>query len=112
METMMPATTFDAAAAVDRLASLWRANCGASPAAFAILRIALTGRVARGHPCRGAQRPTGARMTHTPPSLQPTLIGAGRGGVSRHGVARDGLRFGFGFIFAASCWMLQSKSGP
>ena len=43
METMMPAKTFDAAAAVDRLASLWRANCGASPAAFAILRITLTG---------------------------------------------------------------------
>ena len=43
METMMPAKTFDAAAAVDRLASLWRADCGASPAAFAILRIALTG---------------------------------------------------------------------
>lgn len=43
METMMPATTFDPAAAVDRLASLWRADSGASPAAFAILRIALTG---------------------------------------------------------------------
>lgn len=43
METMMPAKTFDAAAAVDRLASLWRADCGASPAAFAILRITLTG---------------------------------------------------------------------
>jgi hypothetical protein len=42
METMMPAPTFDAAAAVDRLASLWRADSGASPAAFAILRIALT----------------------------------------------------------------------
>ena len=40
METMMPAKTFDAAAAVDRLASLWRADCGASPAAFAILPIA------------------------------------------------------------------------
>ena len=43
METMMPAPTFDPAAAVERLASLWRADCGASPAAFAILRIALTG---------------------------------------------------------------------
>ena len=43
METMMPARTFDPAAAVERLASLWRADSGASPAAFAILRIALTG---------------------------------------------------------------------
>ena len=42
METMMPAPTFDPAAAVERLASLWRADSGASPAAFAILRIALT----------------------------------------------------------------------
>ena len=38
----MTAPNFDAAAAVDRLASLWRADSGASPAAFAILRIALT----------------------------------------------------------------------
>ena len=42
METMMPPQTFDPAAAVERLASLWRADSGASPAAFAILRIALT----------------------------------------------------------------------
>jgi hypothetical protein len=42
METMMTNPTFDAAAAVERLASLWRTDCGASPAAFAILRIALT----------------------------------------------------------------------
>lgn len=43
METMMTTATFDPAAAVERLASLWRADSGASPAAFAILRIALTG---------------------------------------------------------------------
>jgi hypothetical protein len=42
METMMTNSAFDVAAAVDRLASLWRADSGASPAAFAILRIALT----------------------------------------------------------------------
>ena len=39
----MTAPTFDPTAAVERLASLWRADSGASPAAFAILRIALTG---------------------------------------------------------------------
>jgi hypothetical protein len=39
----MPHQPFDPAAAVERLASLWRADSGASPAAFAILRIALTG---------------------------------------------------------------------
>ena len=43
METKMTNPTFDTAAAVERLASLWRADCGASPAAFAIHRIALTG---------------------------------------------------------------------
>ena len=43
METRMTTPTFDPVAAVDRLASLWRADSGASPAAFAILRIALTG---------------------------------------------------------------------
>ena len=38
-ETMMK----DIAAAVERLAALWRMDCGASPGAFNVLRVGLTG---------------------------------------------------------------------
>ena len=33
----------DIAAAVERLAALWRMDCGASPGAFNVLRVGLTG---------------------------------------------------------------------
>jgi hypothetical protein len=39
---MINLTQFDATAATTRLARLWWMNCGASPGAFAVLRVALT----------------------------------------------------------------------
>jgi hypothetical protein len=40
--TPRPAPAFDVLAAVERLAALWRMDCGASNAAFCALQIALT----------------------------------------------------------------------
>jgi hypothetical protein len=109
METMMTNPTFDPAAAVERLVSLWRESSGASPAAFAILRIALTAQgsisaddlwrldaqnraaalgllaYALAHGYDAAPVPEGLRNIiyaeahNTHPSLPPSIIRAGRG---------------------------------